>query len=145
MTDTIEGRCLCGACRITVGGAHEAAVGACHCAMCQRWTGMFLAAFTAEAAAVRVEGPVTRHASSDFAERAFCATCGSHLWFRETGSTDADYELMPGLFREAADFPLTSEIYVDRRPLYATLSGDHARKTRAEVEAQTQFVEGDDP
>ena len=47
-----------------------------------------------------------------FAERAFCAVCGSHLWMRDnTGKT---YELMPGLFDEARDWPLRSEVYSDR-------------------------------
>lgn len=105
---------------------------------------MVLAGFSASADAVTVAGPVTRHASSDFAERAFCPTCGSHLWFRDT-KEGADYEFLPGIFPEAASFPLISEIYIDRAPDYAKLSGDHVRKTRADYEARQPFVEGDDP
>jgi hypothetical protein len=48
-------------------------------------------------------------------------------------------------FAEADDFPLISEIYIDRAPGYARLAGDPPKKTRAEYEARSLFVEGDDP
>jgi hypothetical protein len=56
----ITGHCLCGAVTITVAGAHDPRVGACHCRMCQRWSeGLFLC-FDADASAVTVSGDVTR-------------------------------------------------------------------------------------
>lgn len=139
----IHGRCTCGAVTIDVDGDYVAAVGACHCLMCQRWTGTVFMAFEAAADAVTVRGPATAHATSGFAERAFCGTCGSALWLRNTTPPDADFELMPGLFPDASGFPLISEIYMDRAPAYVPLSGDHPRKTRAEYEARQPFVEGD--
>lgn len=144
-TGKFSGQCLCGAVQIEVDGDYIAAVGACHCLMCQRWNGTLYAAFSASAEAVRHTGEITRHASSHFAERAFCGTCGSHLWLRDTHETDAEYELMPGLFADAARFPLISEIYIDRAPKYVALSGEHPRKPRAEYEAKNLFVEGDTP
>jgi hypothetical protein len=80
-TSAIAGHCLCGAVTITVAGEHDARVGACHCRMCQRWTGGLFLSFEADASAVTVSGDVTRHRSSAFAERSFCPRCGSHLWF----------------------------------------------------------------
>lgn len=139
----LTGHCLCGAVRIEIDGAHVAAVGACHCAMCRRWSGMVMSGFDASAEAVTVEGEVARYASSDFAERVFCPSCGSHLWFRDTAD-GAPYEFVPGIFAEAHDFPLISEIYIDRAPGYARLAGKHVRKTRADYEAHSPFVEGDD-
>ena len=79
MADTLTGHCLCGAVTIRVAGDHDPRVGACHCRMCQRWSGGLFLCFDAPAASVTVEGPVARYRSSPFAERAFCATCGSHL------------------------------------------------------------------
>ncbi len=81
----IEGHCLCGAVTVTVAGAHDPRPGACHCRMCQRWSGGLFLCFNADAEGVTVQGPVARFQSSDFAERAFCAVCGSHLWMRNTG------------------------------------------------------------
>lgn len=141
-TGRLVGRCLCGEVTITIDGDYIAAVGACHCGMCQRWNGTVFACFGASPSAVSVDGPVKRHQSSDFAERAFCATCGSHLWMRNTKPED-DYEFMPGLFPEAAEFPLVSEIYCDQAPAYVPLSGDHKRATRAQYEAKNLFVEGE--
>ncbi|WP_342769540.1 GFA family protein [Roseovarius spongiae] len=138
------GECLCGAVRITLAGAHEPEIGACHCRMCQQWTGGLFLCFEAAPEAVTVTGPVTRHMSSSFAERAFCATCGSHLWMRDTDRADASYDLMPGLFDAALGWPLGSEIYSDCAMPAARLAGDHATRTRAEYEAAHNHVEGDD-
>lgn len=140
---TLSGRCLCGAVQIDIDGDYVAAVGACHCLMCQRWGGMLFGSFVATAAHVKVTGVVTRHASSTFSERAFCKTCGSHIWLRNTDPDEAEIELFPGLFQEAQTWPLLSEIYTDRAPDYVTLAGEHRRATRAEYEAKNLFVEGD--
>lgn len=145
---TTTGRCLCGAVRLRVArreGADGGDVGACHCRMCQRWSGAVFACFRAPADAVEVEGEVARHASSDFAERAFCPRCGSHLWMRDTDRSDAPYDLMPGPFDEALGWPLTSEIYADQAMACARLAGDHRRATAAEWEARNRSVVGDDP
>jgi hypothetical protein len=139
----LTGHCLCGAVTVTVAGDHDPRVGACHCRMCQRWSGGLFLCFDAEAAGVTIDGPVTRFASSDFAERAFCPVCGSHIWFRDTGS--AQIELMPGLFDAAAGWPLRSEIYVDRAMASARLQGDHRRASRADYEEKNRFVPGDMP
>ncbi len=145
MSEPIVGHCLCGAVRITVSGDYDPRSGACHCRMCQRWSGGLFLCFNAEKAGIEIEGPVAVHASPDFAERAFCSVCGSHLWFRDTGPDETIYGLMPGLFDAARDWPLRSEIYIDCAMTAARLSGDHPRKTRAEYEATNQFVEGDAP
>lgn len=144
-TPAVTGHCLCGAVTITVAGEHDPGVGACHCRMCQRWSGGLFLSFTAEAAAVTVTGEVSRYRSSAFAERAFCPRCGSHLWFNdvEDGGEPRSYELMPGLFDVARSWPLGSEIYVDRAMASVHLAGDHRRKSRAEYEAENPFVEGD--
>ncbi len=141
----LEGRCLCGAVTIRVDGAHDPRAGACHCRMCQRWSGGLFLCFDAKASAVSVEGPVARYASSPFAERAFCPSCGSHLWMRDLEVEDGDFGLMPGLFDAARDWPLRSEIYTDRAMASARLAGDHPRATRAEYEAKNLHIEGDRP
>lgn len=141
MDGSFSGSCLCGAVTVTVSGDHDPRPGACHCRMCQRWSGGLFLCFEAAADAVTVTGPVTRYASSKFSERAFCARCGSHLWMRDTDTADASYDLMPGLFDAVHDAPLRSEIYTDRALASVRLSGDHRRATRAEWEAKHPFVE----
>lgn len=139
----LSGKCLCGAVQIEV-GAHRGFTAVCHCRMCQRWTGGLFICFPADAAAVSVSGPVVHYRSSDFAERAFCGTCGSHLWFRADDG-DRHYALMPGLFDAALTLPLGSEIYTDRAMSGLGLPGEHSRATRAEYEAKNAHLEGDQP
>lgn len=140
----LTGQCLCGAVTIRIDGRHRAAVGICHCRMCRVWSGMAFGNFEADEEAVTITGDVTRYASSDFAARYFCPTCGANLWFRND-APGARYEFMPGAFPEAADFPLISEIYVEQAPAYLRISGDHRRRTAAEYEAEEPFVEGNQP
>lgn len=138
----LTGHCLCGAVTITVPAA-PGWVGACHCLMCQRWSGGLFLSFPAKG--VTVEGPVTRHQSSSFAERAFCTVCGSHLWMRNLDAPEGDYELMPGLFDAAADWTLRSEVYADCAMASVRLTGAERRASRAEYEAKQPHVEGDAP
>ncbi|MEZ5777172.1 MAG: GFA family protein [Paracoccaceae bacterium] len=141
----LSGHCLCGGVTIEVSNGHDPRVGACHCRMCQRWSGGLFLCFDAPAEAVTISGEVRRYPSSSFSERAFCPTCGSALWMRDTGREDAPFELMPGLFDAARGWPLRSEIYVDRALACLRLAGDHRRETRAEYEAEHPAVEGDMP
>ncbi len=138
----VEGHCLCGDVRVRVTEADHR-VGACHCRMCQRWSGGLFLCF--HATKVEVQGEVALYQSSPFAERAFCPRCGSHLWMRDTAQPDGSYDLMPGLFDEAVGWPMRSEIYTDRAFASVKLTGDHRRATRAEYEAKNAHIEGDMP
>jgi hypothetical protein len=138
----MEGHCLCGSVTVTVVRKTDNWVGACHCRMCQRWSGALFMSFPVAEADVVVTGPVRTFASSSFAERAFCETCGSHLWMRDTAEAGAVYDLMPGLFDDAADWPLRSEIYVDQAMKAVDLHGAHTRATAAEYETKNPHVEG---
>ena len=145
MTGVLTGHCLCGAVTVRIAGAHDPRPGACHCRMCQRWSGGLFLCFNADAAGVTVAGPVTQFASSSFAERAFCTLCGSHLWIRDTTPGAISYDLMPGLFDDAQEWPLRSEVYADCAMASVQLKGDHRRATRAEYEQKNRFVSGDAP
>ncbi|WP_300033291.1 GFA family protein [uncultured Roseobacter sp.] len=143
MTDRLEGQCLCGAVRITVEGFHDPRPGACHCRMCQRWSGGLFLCFEAAAEGVTVTGEVAQYTSSAFSERAFCPRCGSHLWMRNTDGDADSYELMPGLFDAVLSAPLRSEVYVDQAMASVQLSGDHPTATRAVYESKNKSVQGD--
>lgn len=136
-----EGSCLCGAVRIEIASLPDGA-SACHCAMCRRWSGAAMWGIAVPKEDVRVGGEVARYRSSAFAERAWCPTCGTHLWIRDD---DADYELLPGLFDAAASVPLVREVYADRAFACVPLAGGHPRVTRADYERDNPFVEGDTP
>ena len=129
-------QCLCGSVRIAV---HDrpAGYGICHCRMCQRWSGAILAAVTCPRDRVSVVGnaPIATYQSSDWAERAWCTRCGSHLWYRVTtnGAHEGDYEIPIGLFDDPNGFVLDREIFIDRKSDAFDIAGGHPRLTEAEV------------
>lgn len=135
----IEGRCLCGDVRLTV-TSWTPEVSVCHCTLCQRWGGGLTACFEAPRDAVTVTGNVSTYRATDFAERGFCPRCGSNLWFKDD---DGDYDLCPGAFPAAADFPLVREVYADRAQHFAHFAGDHTRVSRADYESRKPHLEGE--
>lgn len=131
----IRGACLCGA--VTVRAEALGGLSACHCDPCRRWSGSVFAGF--EARDVAVEGPVRTFRSSPFAVRGWCDECGTHLYFKDDG---AEPELSPGLFAEAADWPLEREVYADRARAFR-LAGEHQRVSARHYEATHRHVTGD--
>jgi len=91
--EAITGGCQCGAVRYRVTGGLGRA-NFCHCRMCQRATGNAFAPLVS-AAGVVFDGRPARFASSDVAERGFCAVCGTPLFYAAPGA-ETDVELMIG-------------------------------------------------
>ena len=135
---SIEGRCLCGAvtARATVSAAR---VRACHCDMCRQHTsGAFV---SLETDTLAFDGPVTTYQSSDWAERGFCAICGSTLFYGTT--EDGARHVAAGLFENAGGGTLKIEFFADQCPQGYRLEGDHRRLSTAETEAMFAPTEGD--
>jgi hypothetical protein len=79
-----EGGCLCGAIRYRSTAVPVRGV-ICHCSMCRKHSGAPILAFVhfpIEAFAW-IKGEPTRYRSSQYAERGFCARCGSTLSMHE--------------------------------------------------------------
>ena len=76
----LKGQCMCGAVTIAATRA-DPIVRACHCDMCRRWTSSMYMSVPTTPGSISVSGPVKKYSSSDWAERAFCDTCGSALWY----------------------------------------------------------------
>ena len=133
--DRIEGRCLCGA--VTIALAEPVpSVELCQCDMCRRWGGAFYAAQTGSQAEVCGEAAVSVYRSSDWAERAFCKTCGSNLWFRFLPTGNRSFSA--GLFDGARDHAIEREIFVDESASWCRVEGAHSRLTGAEVMAEAK-------
>lgn len=125
-----SGQCLCGAVTFTAEQV-EPEIGACHCRMCQRWSGGIFIAATARGLKFEGEENITKYRSSDWAERGYCGKCGTDLFYRALESDE--YEVCIGTFDDQSDFVLTGEIFVDRKPDAYALAGDHPRLTQAET------------
>ncbi|MCU9850110.1 winged helix-turn-helix domain-containing protein [Defluviimonas sp. WL0024] len=108
----VTGGCFCGEirCRITA-PALDTVI--CHCRMCQRFSGsaFSIGSVYPSASVTFTKGQPKYFKSSPFAERGFCATCGSSLAFRpsfppvtpewdgwiliDTGSLDNPFSIVP--------------------------------------------------
>ncbi len=85
MEDEIfEGGCLCGAVRYRAASSPLRSV-ICHCSMCRKHSGAPVLAFVhfPIQSFVWIKGQPTRYRSSEFAERGFCARCGSTMTMHE--------------------------------------------------------------
>lgn len=132
MTPPLQGRCLCGAVTVTV--THPTGeFSGCHCDNCRRWSGSLFLGMEFAATDVTLNGPIKVHQSTPFSERAWCDTCGSHVFLRDNGSDRI--ELMPGLFDNFSGARLTRIVYADRCPDGLIIGGDVERTTKADYEA----------
>lgn len=134
MSTTSHGRCLCGAITFTAQGV-DTHHHACHCSMCRRWSGgaPFFSASTDEVTFTGTEH-IARYKSSTWAERGFCRTCGTTLfYFLEPTKS---YMMSVGAFDDPSQFRLVLEIFIDNKPEGYAFAGDHARLTEAETLAR---------
>ncbi|MEE4189323.1 MAG: GFA family protein, partial [Roseobacter sp.] len=111
--DRISGQCLCGAVTVQATIAIDGLT-VCHCDMCRRHSsGMFIG-LSPDQSTLMIDGPAKSFRSSDWAERGFCSTCGSTLWYG-TVHDGARY-LAAGLFDNAAGGAVSIEYYADKCP-----------------------------
>lgn len=82
-TTTLRGQCECGGVAFSVTGARPT-VTMCHCGQCRRFSGHHWAATNApfDQVTFTSDATLTWYASSDWAKRGFCSTCGSSLFYR---------------------------------------------------------------
>ena len=127
----VTGRCLCGAVTYSA-QLKESRLVACHCGMCQQWTGGATLT-TTPVGSIEFTGEdcIQYFAASSLVERGFCSVCGSNLVFRTKG-TATKISICSGTLDDAAGFELWIEIYVDSKARGYSFSGDHPRLTEAE-------------
>jgi hypothetical protein len=85
MVAAMKGSCACG--NVTFEAINlRSSVVFCHCTQCRKWSGHYWSSTATQESDVTINGEVRWYRSSDRAERGFCPTCGSALFFRPTGS-----------------------------------------------------------
>jgi hypothetical protein len=136
MSDSFEakGMCLCGSVSITTQSQNNS-VGACHCNMCRRWGGgPYMVVNCGSNVSFEGEENISVFASSDWAERGFCKSCGSHLFYRL--KEDNQYMVSAGLFDEDKDLVFEEQVFIDEKPAYYSFSNATTDKTGAELFAE---------
>jgi hypothetical protein len=125
----MNGHCLCGAVSLASPAARE--IGACHCGFCRRWGGgPLLAVHCGPDVQFQDSEHITVFASSQWAERAFCNKCGTHLYYRLLAT--GEYFVPAGVF-DNDDFELASQIYIDRKPSYYSFANQTPMLTEQQV------------
>ena len=125
-----NGKCLCGA--VAFAADPMPSSQACHCDTCRTWGGGPFMAVPCKSATFT--GEVTRFASSEHAERGFCPTCGTHLFFNPTGKDV--YGIPLGIFDDPADLPFKAEFFIDEKPETYSFANDTKKLTGAEFIAK---------
>ncbi|MBW4706568.1 GFA family protein [Roseobacter sp. YSTF-M11] len=132
------GGCLCGAVKYTL-TATPKEIGACHCSMCRKWSGGVFLGMEVPSDGVSFTGAdnLTTYASSPWAERAFCKTCGSSVYYRVTapGPHEGTYHFGYGTLEGAKDVPITGELFIDEKPSGYSFSEKTHQMTAEEVMA----------
>lgn len=137
----MKGSCLCGAVEVTAENKNN--IDVCHCTTCRRWGGGPLFAVHC-GPGVTFEGnqKPTVYQSSDWAERGFCATCGTHLFYHLL-PTD-EYMLSAGIFGDETRFNLTNQVFIDEKPDFYTFANDTPTMTGDALFAQFSEPPQDD-
>lgn len=123
MNTNNTGGCHCGKVTFTVSGPLREVV-YCHCEQCRKQTGLYVGATRTSNAELNIEGAenLTWYAASDQAERGFCSTCGSLLFWRAHGS--ANTSIMAGAFEKPTGLKSGFHIYVaDKGDYYDICDG----------------------
>jgi hypothetical protein len=123
MTDIHTGSCLCGTVHFKTTGKLRGIV-YCHCSQCRKQTGHYYAATNVLDENLAIEGAenITWYRSSDFAERGFCRTCGSALFWkpRDLGYTS----VLAGLFDNPTGLAEDCHIFMaDKGDYYSLRDG----------------------
>ena len=128
-----RGSCLCGAVLISLKTTNSH-VGACHCSMCRKWGGG-PALSLEEVGEVQIEGPenISVFSSSEWAERGFCKTCGTHIFYRL--KEGGHYSIPTGLLDNDDDLVLDQQIFIDEKPSFYAFANKTKTMTGAEVYA----------
>jgi hypothetical protein len=128
----MNGHCLCGAVHFEAAVAKE--ISACHCGFCRRWGGgPLLAVHCGPDVQFHGADHMSVYASSEWAERAFCKQCGTHLYYKLLAT--GDYFVPAGAFDTTA-LELTSQIYIDKKPPYYAFANQTPMLTEQQVIAQ---------
>jgi len=117
------GRCLCGGVKFEVLGPLRP-VTYCHCGMCRRTSGHFVAASACDRGHLRMLATdgLTWYQSSASARRGFCGRCGSQLFWDPVDG--ADISLFAGAIDLPSGLTAAEHIFVaDKGDYYEILDG----------------------
>ena len=114
MTNNATGSCLCGAVKYNVTGPLRPVV-ACHCGQCQKSSGHYVAATSANKDDFELlqEQSLKWFFSSPGIRRGFCFECGGNLFWDNTQLSSIS--IFAGTLDQPSGLQLVEHIYVDAK------------------------------
>lgn len=135
-TRVTKGACHCGAVRFE-GQGPIMGVDACHCATCRQLNGgPYMGVRFRDGIALIQSDALKWYDSSEWARRGFCSQCGASLLYNLKGTEF--YAVSSGCIDMPADMAIGQEGFIDEKPDFYNLAGEHPRLTGAEAIARFQ-------
>ena len=122
-TMNVTGGCYCGRARYAA-KLPSRDVTECHCSQCRKQSGHRYATALTRSADVNIEGEdkLTWFRASSDAERGFCTSCGSHLFWRSL--KDDSIAILAASIDDSSEMRITRHIFVnDKGDYYAITDG----------------------
>ncbi|PWC13326.1 aldehyde-activating protein [Brenneria roseae subsp. americana] len=100
--------------------------------MCQKWGGgPFMSIDCKNDIDIVGEENITLYRSSEWAERAFCKVCGSHLFYKLL--SPETYFVPAALFDDSTEQAFVAQIYIDNKPSYYSFAEKTIVLTEQEI------------
>lgn len=127
----VEGQCLCEAVQFSF-EVEKPDFYACHCSICRKWGGgPALCVAASGDIDFQGEDSITLYASSDWANRGFCSTCGTNLFYQLKDMSYYSFNLETIEGHEK--FQFASQVYIDHKPGNYDFSNNTQKMTEEEV------------
>ena len=126
-----KGSCLCGSVQMSSSSCSDS-VGACHCGMCRRWGGgPFMEVNCGQNLDIEGQDSVSIYNSSEWAERAFCKNCGTHLFYRL--KQNQEHMVPVGFFGDSISPEFGLQVFIDKKPEFYSFSNQTKELTEAQI------------
>ena len=130
----MTGKCLCGAISVTAANVDNR-LGACHCGTCRKWGGgPYLSVDCGTVVSIDGDENLGIFESSDWAQRGFCKSCGTHLFYKLKES--GQYFMAGVLFGAELKLEFDHQVFIDEKPSYYSFANETQNMTGAELFAK---------
>lgn len=120
-----KGQCLCGAITFETAAVPQGA-SVCHCSQCRRQSGHLWASAFVPKNMLDITGPVRWYNSSASAQRGFCPTCGTFLFWQAHDEQTISFAL--GAVDKPTGITLEKHIFYEDRGDYYTINDPLPKK-----------------